>query len=158
MAFATPVRDDLKGVNDQPSIVNDTTNSLDAGYPECNKMPTYVAARRIDMRSCHVAIMTLPATPQEGMFHTPSPPEDEFLLPKGRLSQDCEVIVTLARRERSTKSSWPEIRRAAADLLTYCKIPNDERKTAGGTVMAGIGNGIRIVVQKRGLREEAASA
>ncbi|KAL9045210.1 MAG: hypothetical protein Q9214_001715 [Letrouitia sp. 1 TL-2023] len=156
MGFAALVPDDIKHVTDYPSIANNITNSLEAGYPECNKAATYLAARRIDMRSCHIAIMALPNRVDQGMFHTPSPPDDDFLLPKGRFREDCEVFVTLARRERSTMGSWQEIRRAAADLLTYCRIPHDEKKTAGGTVMAGTGNGIRVAVQKKGLREETA--
>lgn len=158
MAFATPVRNNIEHVADYPSITNDTMEPLRAGYPECNKAPMYVSTRRIEMRACHIAIMALPNKVQEGMFHTPNPPDDEFLLPKGRFRDDCEVIVSLARRERSTMGSWQEIRRAAADLLTYCRIPHDEKKTAGGTVTAGTGNGIKITVQKKGMREEVAAA
>ncbi|KAI4158420.1 MAG: hypothetical protein LQ342_007461 [Letrouitia transgressa] len=158
MAFATPVPDDIEHATDYPSVANDTMESLEVGYPECNRAPMYLSARRIDMRSCHIAILALPNGAQEGRFHTPSPPDDDFLLPKGRFRDDCEIIVTLARRERSTTGSWQELRRAAADLLTYCRIPHDEKKTAGGTVLAGTGNGIKITVQKKGLREETAVA
>ncbi|KAL9033234.1 MAG: hypothetical protein Q9214_007612, partial [Letrouitia sp. 1 TL-2023] len=81
----------------------------------CNKLPIYIPWRRIPVAGCIHALRQFPANASQGNFHS-LPPADEYLLPEFRRGEGCEVDVALYMGSQNVKSSWLDVRQAAAEL------------------------------------------
>ncbi|KAI4214295.1 MAG: hypothetical protein LQ351_003048 [Letrouitia transgressa] len=113
----------------------------------CNKAPIYLPWRRIPIASCVHALREFPANGSQGNFHS-LPPADEYILPEFRRSEGCEVDVGLYAGSQNVKSSWLDVRQAAAELAYVCRMKNDETLTRGGSARTGDGQGIVLTVKK----------
>lgn len=56
--------------------------------------------------------------------------------------------VGLYAGSQNVKSSWLDVRQAAAELAYVCRMKNDETLTRGGSARTGDGQGIVLTVKK----------
>ena len=151
------------GTLNQPSLLNQSgisdgliSNQSSSPLNEiviCTPWRPLWIKNRPQYDACVTAISLLPTSSTEGNFHTGGY-MDGFGLPIITIEQDCKVTVTITSASRSTNSdwsSWPEIRRAADNLLEVCKHKKTPFSTlrTGGRTNAGLEGIITVKLSKR---------
>lgn len=132
-----------------PTLIAAQNVTLNSANQNLHCEPSYNPFNFFYMSShtCGEAILKLPKSGPEGIFHDGFP-EDPFRLPVSRQAGNCNITVSMANLGVFETSRWSDIRSEASLLNTICS-GRLRNLYIGGSVTTGDRNNILIKIERK---------